>query len=229
MADERGVDAIDRAILLLGCFDEDEDRQTLADLARRSGLYKSTILRITVSLIRGGYLIRDPDGRFRLGPSLWRLGSLYRKGFVLADQVRPELRRLSDATHETASFYIREGNTRVCLYRSEAQRAIRHSLAEGTQLSLKDGASAEVLLAWSSDDSVDRKAIREQGYAMSLGARDPEVGAISMPLIGRNGNLQGALAVSGLVTRFDEAKCAAILSELKISAVSLSEKIVETV
>ena len=119
MAHDR-VEAVERALTLLDVFTEEEDEVSLADLADKTGYYKSTILRLSRSLERFGYLARQPNGNFRLGPALWRLGSLYRREFDLGEYVRPVLRRLRDQTSETASFYIRDGDVRVCLYRENS-------------------------------------------------------------------------------------------------------------
>lgn len=119
MADQKGVEAVDRALKILDCFSVGTQEISLAELSRLTGFYKSTILRLAVSLERSGYLVRGESGMFRLGPATWRLGSCYRQSFDLADVLRPELKTLCEETNETASFYIREGDSRVCLYRTE--------------------------------------------------------------------------------------------------------------
>ncbi|MEO0819739.1 MAG: IclR family transcriptional regulator [Pseudomonadota bacterium] len=226
MAEDKagGVEAVDRALALLDCFDGRERTLSLAELARRSGLYKSTILRLAVSLERGGYMLRDAAGGYRIGPSPSRLAALYRQGFDLGAVLRPALQALARETGETASFYVREGERRVCLYRAEPERAIRHHLTEGTALPLKAGASAEVLRAWSPDAGVDAglAAVRASGHAVSRGARDPEVAAVAVPLFDEAGALRGALSLSGLVTRFTPEACAAMLAVLEARAAALS-------
>src|SRR5690606_28315893 len=126
-----GVAAVDRALTVLAAFDEGADTLGLAELAERTGLYKSTILRLAAS-----------DGRFALGPSLLRLGELYRASFDLGRLVLPSLKRLSAETGESAAFYVREGDERVCLYRvaSTAHRVL-HYVTPGTRFSLTTGAS----------------------------------------------------------------------------------------
>lgn len=215
---EQRVEAVERALSLLDSFREGDDGLTLAELADRTGHYKSTILRLAASLERFGYLVRGGDGRFRLGPSLARLGSLYRLGFTLGDHLRPELRRLSEATGETASYYVREGDSRVCLYRVNSPRAARHHLNEGDRLPMVGGASAHVLRAWSGDAAPADSAIRDKGFALSLGERDPDIAAVALPLLDRRGGLRGALAVSGLIARFDARRRDAALGVLRDSA-----------
>ncbi len=221
MPEAKGVEAVERALSLLDCFEQDSPALSLAELSQRSGLYKSTILRMIVSLSRFAYIERGADDLYRLGPSTWRLGSVFSHEFALADVLRPELVRLSTQCRETASFYVRAGERRVCLYRSEPVRSIRHSLAEGVMLPLGIGASGRILQAYSENQD-DTAQLRQQGYAVSLGERDPEVAAVAVPLWMASGEFVGALALSGLINRFDEAQQQALLAALLESQERLS-------
>lgn len=208
---ENRVDAVERALLILDAFQEGERSLTLAALAKKTGLYKSTILRLAGSLERFGYLVRDDRGIYQLGPSLWRLGSLYRRNFDLGEHIRPELRRIVDATSETAAFYVREGQERVCLYRLNSPRPIRHHLDEGVRLPLDRGAAGRVLLAYDGMNGEPYETIRQNGHYTSLGERDPEIAAVSVPVFDASERLRGALSASALLSRFDaEARNAAI-------------------
>ena len=211
------VEAVERALAVLDAFQADRTEMTLADIAAATGFYKSTILRLAGSLERSGYLVRAENGVFRLGPAVWRLGSIYRAGFVLGEAVRPQLRRLVEATGETASFYVREGATRVCLFRQNSPPP-RHHLDEGSALPLTAGASAHVLLAFSDGKGARTKAVRERGYDISLGERDPQVAAVAVPVFDLAGKFRGALAVSGLIGRFTEKARRAAVMELSQAA-----------
>ncbi len=73
------VEAVERALAILDCFDEAHLTLSLSEIANRSGLYPSTALRLCGSLERGHYLRRDEDGRYRLGSTIQRLaGSMMR-------------------------------------------------------------------------------------------------------------------------------------------------------
>lgn len=74
---QTGVAAVDRALLILSVFREGDSFLTLALLARRTGLYKSTILRLLQSLLRAGYVVRRPDGNYAIGPEPSRLAKMY--------------------------------------------------------------------------------------------------------------------------------------------------------
>jgi DNA-binding IclR family transcriptional regulator len=212
------VEAVERALAVLNAFAADRPTMTLGELAAATGFYKSTILRLAASLERFGYLIREDNGVFRLGPTLWRLGSIYRAGFNLGGVIRPELHRLVEATGETASFYIRQSELRVCLFRHNSPHAARHHLDEGAELPLNAGASAHVLMAYTGGKGSKARAVQQRGYCISLGERDPQVAAVAVPVFDFAVQFRGALAVSGLIGRFREQERRAALAHLAASA-----------
>ncbi len=217
------VDAVERALEVLNACAEGGGAVPLKELARRTGLYKSTILRLAGSLEHYGYLVRDRDGAFRLGPAAGRLGVAYRHGFDLADHVRPALARIAAQTSETASFYVREGSERICRFRHNSSRELRHHLEEGDALPLDRGAAGRVLLAFSGQRGKTAERVRRQGFYISRGERDPDVAAVSVPVLLSDGSLGGALAVSGLRTRFSDAMEKRALDSLRREADALTE------
>ena len=212
------VEAVERALAVLDAFHADRPTMTLGEIAVATGFYKSTILRLAASLERCGYIVREGNGVFRLGPTLWRLGSIYRAGFNLGGTIRPELRRLVEASGETASFYVREGRSRVCLFRHNSPQSARHHLDEGAELPLNAGASAHVLVAFSDGRGSRSKAVQQRGYCISLGERDPQVAAVAVPIFDLGGQFRGALAISGLIGRFKEQERRAALAQLSAAA-----------
>ena len=205
-AAEQRVDAVERALALLEVFADGTKALTLAELAARAGLYPSTALRLAGSLIRFGYLVRSAEGGYRLGPTPFRLGGLYRAAYDLADQIRPALARLVARSGETGGFYVREGDRRICLYREASPRPIRLHIEEGAAMPLDRGASAHVLMAFTGGALPIHEAVRAAGLAISIGQRDPEVAAVAAPVFGRAGRFVGAIGISGPVLRLDAAE-----------------------
>ena len=215
-----GVEAVDRALAILETFAAGRERQTLAQIAAASGFYKSTILRLARSLEQGGYLRRDPDGVFTLGPQPLRLAAVYKRGLRLEDQVRPVLRALAADSGESASFFRREGERRLCLYREESPRAIRDHIVEGDLLPLDVGAASHVLV---------RAAASPAGPAgiapvVSRGERDPETAAIAAPVYDHAG-LAGALTLSGPRGRFDDDRVGTMTALLVEQAHALTARL----
>ena len=223
MAQDR-VEAVERALSILEAFGETRSELTLTEIAEETGLYKSTILRLAASLGRYGYLVRDDKGLFRLGPGLWRLGSSYRRNFDLDEFIRPVLRELVNETGETASFSVRDGDERVCLYRENSRHPIRHHLDEGVRLPLDRGAAGRVLLAHAESGGSKNRIVRD-GFAISVGERSPDVAAVAVPVLRADGAIRGALAISGLASRFDAAARENALPALQNAAQSVLDRL----
>ena len=224
MATDR-VEAVERALEILNSFTENEPVLSLKQLAGNTGFYKSTILRLAASLERFDYLNRQEDGNYRLGSATLRLGEIYRKSIDISDIVRPVIEGLRDLFNESAAFYIKNGNLRTCLYRANANRAIRHQLEEGTQLPLDRGAAGRILLSYTGSKGEPYETIVRQGWYVSLGERDPEVAAVGVPILSSTNRIQAVLCVSGLISRFDEKRQLELVTALKEKAAQLSHKL----
>jgi DNA-binding IclR family transcriptional regulator len=217
-----GVDAVDRALTIMQAFDVSNGRLSLAALAKHTGFYKSTILRLTRSLERGGYLYRESDGDFVVGPEPVRLAAIYKRYSQLEPKVRPVLRSLRDNTGESASFFQRVGTRRQCLYREESQRTIRDHVMEGDLLPLDVGAAGHVLKAFGSGGRTRAGTGRPATLPMtSFGERDPEAAALAAPVFGPDG-LLGALTISGPRSRLTRQRVAEIGPTLLTEARNLS-------
>jgi DNA-binding IclR family transcriptional regulator len=219
------VDAVERALSILDVFDERSPRMTLTEIANRTGLYPSTILRLAGSLEYWGYLRRDPDNNFRLGPTVLRLGSLYRDSFDLGEVVRPALRRLSEESGETAAFYVREGDDRVCLYRHHSHHPLRHHIEEGVRLPLDRGAGGHVLSAFTGGEDEAHRRVRADGFRVSFGEREPETAAVSVPAFGPGGAFLGALTLVGTRTRITEEQVPGLVKLLQEEAAELQREL----
>ena len=197
------VQAVERALALLQCFDSKQEELTLAVLARRSGFYKSTILRLAASLENKGFLLRNSNDRFVLGPELARLGALSPVTVDLKSRIRPSLCKLVGISEETASFWVRDGKERICIYRENSPHAARHHLEEGGRASLDRGALAKIFRAYSPHSRDPQGAkIRGQGWAISEGEHDTNLAAVAIPLMNIRDEMIGALSVSGIRSRF---------------------------
>lgn len=198
-----GVAALDRAIAILEAFTTSDRSLSLAEIARRTKLYKSTILRLMGSLIRGQLVERLDNGQYRIGPAAFRLGVLYQRSIATQDVLLPIMREVADATWESVAFYVRSDDKRTCLYRVESKHPIRYNIREGDVLPLDKGSGGRVLLAFAGTQGEPYETIRRTGFHMSFGERDPETAGVSAPVFGPAGTLVGVLTLAGPRARVD--------------------------
>lgn len=222
VAERSGVAAVNRALSILDCFGADAVVLSLAQISQRTDLYKSTILRLLQSLERFGYVRRVEGGAYVLGATPTRLAALATKSLHPAELVMPVLRSLVDATRESASFYVRAGDMRLCAYRVDSPRAVRDHVQVGQLIPLAKGAGGRVL---SQFDGLAPAAVRRaatQFLKFTRGERDAETAAVACPVFGPDAHLEGALSVSGPIHRFDAKTAARIRRAVVVAARDLT-------
>jgi DNA-binding IclR family transcriptional regulator len=244
---ERIIESVTKALKILDCFTATEPQLSLKELHEKTGLYKSGILRLCGTLVAQRYLVRMPASAYRLGPKLLILGNVYEKSNPLIAVARPILRELSSQTGESSALYIIEGLKRLCLVEQDGSLPIRYVMTEGKTQELYAGAGGKVLLAYAPEafrDSLlskvtlkkitnstitDRqqletefRTVRQRGYAISLGERIPEIGAMAVPVFDSSQKVCAALSIGGLIQRFTATRRREYLKPLKASAHHLS-------
>jgi DNA-binding IclR family transcriptional regulator len=219
---QSGVLAVSRALRLLEAFGIEDTQLTLTELSRRTGMHKTTALRLARTLAQDNYLVQREDGAWRLGRAAGWLGACYQAAFDVHDVVEPVLRDLTVQTGESASFYVREGNQRTCLARVDGPRTIRHHVRVGIGLPLELGAPGRVILAFSGQLGEPYVSIRERGFHLSMGEREPEVSSVAAPVFGLRGTLLGSVCISGPTARLPEGRLLELAETVILAAKQLS-------
>src|SRR5262249_31152995 len=124
-ASDGGVAAVDRALTVLKSFREGEGTLSLADLAERTNMAKSTVLRLLASLQHAGLVQRVDERRYMLGREIAWLYGVYIGSFSLENAVLPALRELVEKTGESTAFHVRQGDKRLTLFRVDSLQPIR--------------------------------------------------------------------------------------------------------
>ncbi|MDF2860779.1 MAG: IclR family transcriptional regulator [Achromobacter mucicolens] len=190
-----GVVAVERALSVLDCFRPGAEHLSLADFAARLPLHKTTIFRLLNSLARCGYVVREPDGRYGLGPRVLFLARVYERGFDLEAVVMPVLERLSADTGESAAYYVEGGEPgqRLCLFRHQPHEGLHSQVIAGSVMPPDKSSTGQVFAIWAQGERRDQVRLP----IFSCGARDPYTSSWSVPVIGQEDRFVGALTIAG--------------------------------
>jgi DNA-binding IclR family transcriptional regulator len=220
----KGTATLERALLILDAFTPQDPTMSLAELARKTGLHKSTLLRLARTLQRFGYLAQTGEGNYYIGPAPLSLGALFQQAVKPADLVMPALRALVERTGESASFNVRTGDMRVCVYRVDSPHRIRDHVKVGDVLPLRKGAVGKVLVAFSDPDAHDAEIerIRKAMYCVTRHEIESGTAAVACAVFGVDQGLEGSFALTGPASRFEEAQIVAMRRALLESAAILT-------
>lgn len=212
-----GVGVLDRSVAILDAVED--GARSHASIVRATGLSRTTAHRLIRALEEHGFLELVGGRGYRLGPRLLRLGAAAMREPELRDVAHGALERLSATTGESAQFFVLSAGARVCVDAVQSSNELRTNVPVGARLPLTAGSAGKVFLAWMSpalrDPLIDRATkvtdstpvgdalrdqldtIRRRGWASSTGEREPGVGSVSAPVLGRRGELFGVVSVSG--------------------------------
>lgn len=218
-----GVVAVERALSVMDCFRPGAEHLSLADFANRLPLHKTTIFRLLNSLARCGYVVREPDGRYGLGPRVLFLARVYERGFDLEAVVMPVLERLSADTGESAAYYVEGGEPgqRLCLFRHQPHEGLHSQVIAGSVMPPDKSSTGQVFAIWAQGERRDQVRLP----IFSCGARDPYTSSWSVPVIGQEDRFVGALTVAGPSVRLKTVDAASFEALILERADELSRRL----
>ena len=170
---------------------------SLTAAAAQADLPTSTALRHLRLLTNQGFLIKDDQGLYSVGPTFVRmaLASHQRGPYArLTTAAQPGLERLVEDTEESAYLAVRDGDEAVYIATAESRRAIRHVGWVGRSVPLDGTAVGEALLA-----SPQTPGSRPNLH-FNTGAIEPDVTAVVAPIHGSS-QVVGALSLLGPADR----------------------------
>lgn len=218
-----GVAAVERGLVLLTCFRHGDDALTLVEIADRTGLVKSTIMRLAVSLERYNLIVRMPDGRYQLGSEVVRLNAIYQESNNLERHIQPVLAKLAFETKETATFYVRQGDHRLCLFRVNSPSSLQVNVSPGAQRPMDNAASAQLLRLFEHWPETRPELPLLPIY--TAGATTPHIASLSVPVIGHGDRLVGALSLVGPDMRLNAARVKEVAGVLLHAGLNLSRSL----
>ncbi len=205
-----GVGVLDKAAYILDCLEAGP--ATLSQLVKATGLARPTAHRLAVALAHHRFVARDIQGRFMLGPRMGELASAAGEDRLIAAS-GPILNNLRNIAGESAQVFRRQGDWRVCVASAERPIGLRDTIPVGTQLSMKAGSAAQILVAWEDHSRLVEglrnarfsatmlAAVRRRGWAQSIGERERGTASVSAPVRSPSGKVIAAVSISGPIER----------------------------
>lgn len=144
------VQSVDRALDLLAAVASSDHAPSVADLAQRCALNRSTAWRLLATMEAHGMVERDPHGGgYRVGYGALRLGAAADVASVVR-RVRPELERLSAEVGETVSLAVVKSVSLVYVDHVSVSGVAYQPWVQD-RISLHSTSSGKAFLAWLSD------------------------------------------------------------------------------
>lgn len=221
---------VERIDALLGAFGVRDVGVPVAELARRTGLPRSTTHRLVDQLVGVGLLERD-GSVVTLGLRLFELGQLVPQQLRVRSAVSPFLHDLREATRHTANVAIIDGADMIYLdrvpWRSAPQMPFRpggrhpayatamgkaimaHLPGEQVELICEQGLNPLTASTITKREALEQQLeeIRSTGLSFDREETREGVFCVASPVFDRDGEVLGAISVTGMAGPADVARC----------------------
>ncbi len=223
------------------------DDATLTVLAGLTGDAPATVYRVLVTLQAHGIVAADESAQtWHVGPGAFRIGSAFLRRTSLVERSRPALRRLMEATGETANLGILSDGQVLFVDQVETRAPIRAFFPPGTRSDLHASGIGKVLLAQMDERTLaraiavgltgyteatltdadrlraDLAAIAARGYAVDDEERNAGMRCVAAPIRNAHGEVVAGLSVSGPTSRMVPDRVAAIAALVMAAAGDVS-------
>jgi IclR family acetate operon transcriptional repressor len=200
---------------------------TLSGLAEGLGQSPATIYRILVTLEGRGLVEFDPSAQhWHIGSRAFVIGARYLRRTTLVDRARPIMRRLMEATGETANLGVARDAHVLFVSQVETHASIRAFFPPGTLSPMHASGIGKALLAQMTDDRLSRliatapldqftartltepatlradlEATRARGFSIDDEEKNEGMRCIAAPVFDLSGEAVAGISVSGPVSR----------------------------
>jgi DNA-binding IclR family transcriptional regulator len=233
------IQSIKRAFDILKAISAQPAGASLSEIAARAALPKSTTSRMLSTLAVVGAVEKLEHGEgYRLGDELVALvaGLPYPRNLIAI--ARPHLQMLSQATGETLTLSVPEGDCVRYIDQINSPRALKVQDWTGDRYPMHAVSDGKLFLALASEDMIVRylqqplqrftrntfasaaalrkelRAIRKKGYAWTNGEYDEDIAGVAAPVFDGDGRIVAAVCLFGPMFRWPKEPRAGKLIEL---------------
>ncbi len=246
--EQNTVQSLDRAVTVLEALAQGRG-PTLTELAAELDQSPATLYRVLMTLAARQMVESDPSEQtWHIGPRAFLIGSSFLRRTSLVERARPYLRRLMEATGETANLGVARLDQVLFLSQVETHATIRAFFPPGTQSPLHASGIGKAMMAEFNPARLDMvlarnpltgftpttltdpaqlrldlAATRQRGYAIDNEERSEGMRCIAAAIFNAPGDPIGGISVSGPVSRMGLAAMEQVGALVRAAADEISQ------
>jgi IclR family KDG regulon transcriptional repressor len=246
---EYNVRAVERALQIMDCFDDEHPEMGISEIAQVVGLHKATAYRIVTTLVNYDYLEWMPDSqKYKLGLELSNLGYKVIRRMDLRREALPHMRKLVQEWDETCDLSIFNQGRAFYIEVLRGNHALTIAAAVGQRLPIHCTASGKLFLAYLPPEEMNAilnqpltaytentitspemlrdhlEVVRERGYAVDVEEYELGICAIAAPIFDRRGTVIAAIGGPSPTSRMTPERITEIAEAYKEAGQAISRR-----
>lgn len=240
-----------KAFEILELITPERQEITANVIAAELGMNTATAHRFLTTLNSIGALTSYRRGFYSLGPLIDDLGQMHQETNTLSTVVKPVIERASRDLYESVMVSKLTRGGPVCIAVSPSSRPINMNIMVGTVLPLHSTGQGKLWLAGMPKKERDARLavyplaaltaktiqdretleaelirISEQGFATNIGENEPDLGAVSVPVLNEDNEIFLTISTFGALSRFDQDFIGRAVRRLRSSAQEIRDGLV---
>lgn len=236
-----------KIIDILDCFSLEERELSVSEIARRTGMPKSTAHRIADSLRVAGFLDQNASReRYRLGLRLFEYGSTVLGSMELNRVANPFIEALTKRSGENVHLCVFNGSHMLLVKRASKASSRQNTLTVMEESACHSTGVGKATLAFQPEATLRKiieaglapftshtitdpqklrdhlAEIRSQGYAIDDREHEADIRCIAAPIRNANGRVFAAVSISGPARRMTDERLATFRPLVMDHAASIS-------
>ncbi|WP_024821520.1 IclR family transcriptional regulator [Aminobacterium mobile] len=250
MAQKDKVLVLQKAISILEDLSDRSEPAGLTEIAKATGLSKTTAYRILSTLQDSNVLLKNSRGRYQIGPAVVKWSAAYNRRSGLLEMSRNILEGMRDYSGETIHLFVFENGRAYYLEKLESPSPLVMRSQVGVELPLYSTAGGKAILFALPSNQLDDylaknvlerrtpntitdpdrlkellKQYKSLGYSEEIQENEEGIRCVAAPVVDGNGYPIGAVSVSAPAYRFDDKKASVVGRKLAQETAKISLRI----
>lgn len=249
MTEEKSVKSIEKALDIIEIVAGTQQEASLSEIARQTGLPKSTAHRLIATLTNRGYLEKTETGDYKIGVKLFEVVSCYINNLELQTEARPYIAELTSHLGLTSYLGILDGDEVVYIEKLDAASSMKMYYQIGSRMHAYCSSLGKCLLANYSKSQLDSiledcsfikftpntvasreeldaeiAKVRSQGWAMDNEEFEKGHRCIGAPIFDYKGDIIAAVSASGDKRVITDDRIEDVAEEVMKTAAKISRR-----
>jgi DNA-binding IclR family transcriptional regulator len=238
------IKSLEKAVNIICLLSQHGSPLRLENLVKISGAKKTSCFRILQTLIRSGFVAKDPETKgYFIGPRMISIGLSALDSRGLRELARPFMKDLREKTRTTVNLAILSGPEVIFVERLQSAHIMEANLRVGSRLPVHLSSMGKAILAYLPEPEVEEivrqirferkteksipsikalkeelKEIRKKGFALNNEELEKGLFAIAAPLRNHAGTAVAAMNISFPLMRHSKEEAMKVFCPLVLEA-----------
>jgi len=227
----------------------DHSSLSFNEIVELSGIPKTSVYRMVLSLEEMGFLDKETDGKYSLGLLFLQFGHLVAERLDIRKVALPIMQRLHHEVGEAVNLIVQDGKEALYVEKLDTKQPVRLFTAIGRRSPLYAGACSRIILSFLPEDEreqylgeIELKPIasgtitdkeelllvleesQKMRYTVSYSELQDYSAAVAAPIFNHNGRIIAGISIAGLDVNYQQERLPYLVEKVKGAAQEISRK-----